>query len=258
MGDVREGLGSGGPLLSQRRTMSVAQVAARLEHRLYRSEPTPQAVLRGCSLAVRLGLSGVIVRPEVVPLAGLHLAGTSVAVVTVLGWRGDEVDHLAGAALCAEAGRLVGQGATDLAVLADAGRLAKDDGRQLADEVCAVVDSVGDRTARVRVVLDTDGLTADATTGACELLGATGAWLLQGGSWHGKRTGFSRLQLMRAALPERVRLKWTFPVRSLDAMMIGVAEGVDRFNGDPGPLVDEAVRRCASRPLVVPCPEVDY
>jgi deoxyribose-phosphate aldolase len=108
------------------------------------------------------------------------------------------------------------------------------------------------------VVLDTDRQTPAATAAACELLGSTGAWLVQGGSWRGGRTSLSRIQLMRAALPDQVRLKWTLPVRTLDSMMIGIAEGVDLFNGDAKELLDDAARRVSVRPLLVPLRGVDY
>jgi deoxyribose-phosphate aldolase len=248
-----------GHLKSQRRTLSVGQVATRLEHRLYLSEPTRQATQEGCELAIRHGLSGVIVRPESVPTAGLHLAGTSVGVVTIPGWRHEEVEPLGTKALLAESRRLAAEGATDLGMLATAEGLAADAGHRFADDVTALVDAMQAYGARVRVVLDTDGLTPDATRAACALLGATGAWLVQGGSWRGTaRTGLSRVQLMRAALPERIRLKWTFPVRSLDSMMICIAEGVDRFNGDAESILKDAERRAAFGPLLVPDPDTDY
>jgi deoxyribose-phosphate aldolase len=247
------------PITSQRRTLSVVEVAARLEHRLYLSEPTRQAVHDGCALAIRHGLSAVIARPEVVLTVGLHLAGTSVGVVTIPGWHNGDVEPLATKALLAEARRLAADGATDVGVLANVERLKADDGRRFADDVTALVEAMHACGARVRVVLDTDGLTPDATVAACELLGATGAWLVQGGSWRGTaRTGLSRLQLMRAAMPDEVRLKWTFPVRSLDSMVICIAEGVDRFNGDPESILENAARRIASGPLVVPDRETDY
>jgi deoxyribose-phosphate aldolase len=230
-----------------------------LEHRLYLLEPTRQAVHDGCALAIRHGLSSVIARPEVVATVGLHLAGTSVGVVSVPGWRNGDVEALATNALLAEARRLAADGATDLAMLANVERLKADDGRRFADEVTALVEAMQACGARVRVVLDTDGLTPDGTAAACELLGATGAWLVQGGSWRGRaRTGFSRIQLMRAALPDEIRLKWTFPVRSLDTMMVCIAEGVDRFNGDPESILKNVERRTASGPLIVPVRETDY
>jgi deoxyribose-phosphate aldolase len=247
------------PRTRERRTLSVADVAARLEHRLYLSEPTRQSLRDGCAFAIRNGLASVIVRPEVVPTVGLHVIGTAVGVVTLPGWRKDDVEQLAPKAFLAEARRLTAWGATELGMLATVERLKVDNGRQFADEVTGLVDAMQACGARVRVVLDTDGLTPEATAAACELLGATGAWLVQGGSWRGDaRTGLSRLQLMRAALPAEVTLKWTFPVRSFDCMMICIAEGVDRFNGDPGSILEDAARRIADCPLVVPVQGLDY
>jgi hypothetical protein len=63
---------------------------------------------------------------------------------------------------------------------------------------------------------------------------------------------------MRAALPDDVSLKWTFPVRSLDSMLICIAEGVDRFNGDPEALLKSAERHTALGPLIVPVRGLDY
>jgi deoxyribose-phosphate aldolase len=200
----------------------------------------------------------VIALPADVPVVGLHLAGRAVGLVTIPGWRNGDVEPLATRVLIAESRRLSAEGASDIGVVADVDRLRADDGRRLADDVTALVEAMRACEVRVRVVLDTDGLAADATAAACELLGATGAWLVQGGSWAGVRTGLSRIQLMRAVLPAGIRLKWTYPVRSLDSMMICVAEGVDRFNGDPESLLKDAARRITAGPLVVPVRGIDY
>jgi deoxyribose-phosphate aldolase len=239
--------------------LGLGEVAARLEHRLYLSGSTPQSLRDGCALAVRRGLSSVVALPGDVPAVGLHLAGTSVGVVTLPGWsKGGDVEPLSTRALIAESRRLAAEGASDIGLLATAERLGADGGRRFADDTRALVEAMGACGVRVRVVLDTDGLTPADTAATCERLGATGAWLLQGGSWAGKRTGLSCIQLMRAALPAEIRLKWTFPVRSLDSMMICIAEGVNLFNGDPDSLLTEAERRTAVAPLLVPVRGVDY
>lgn len=251
--------GRAAPLRRQRQTLTVGAVAARLELRLYLSEPTQQAVDDGCGIAIRQGLASVIVRPEVVPTVGPQLAGTSVGVVSVPGWRDRDVEPPATKALLAEARRLAADGATDLGMVANVERLRADHGGRFADDVIALVEAMHACGARVRVVLDTDGMTPDATAAACELLGSTGVWLVQGGSWRGTtRTGLSRIQLMRAALPDEVRLKWTLPIRTLDSMMIGIAEGVDLYNGDPKSLLEDAAHRVSARPLLVPVRGVDY
>ncbi|MEW1953437.1 hypothetical protein [Terrabacter sp. NPDC080008] len=193
-----------GPFAVERRLLSVGEVAARLEHRLYASGETCQDVDEGCAYAVCHGLAGVVVLPGFVATAGARLAGTSVGLVTIPGWRsGGAVESLCTSALLAEAGSLADQGATDLGMLADADRLVADGGQRLVHDVSALVEAMQSRNVRVRVILDTDGLTPHAAATSCELLGSTGAWLVQGGSWRGARTGLSRIQLMRADCPMR-------------------------------------------------------
>ena len=235
----------------------MGDVAARLEHRLYDSYQSRQALHEACAFAVRHGISAVIARPGAVPTVAPQLAGTSVGLVTVPGWRSGGVERLSTEALLAEARSLASQGATDLGMLVGADRLVTARGRRLRDDVSTLVGAMRPRDVRVRVVLDTDGLTPHATAAACELLGTTGVWLVQGGSWRGARTGLARIQLMRAALPDGLKLKWTFPVRSLDSMMVCLAEGVDLFNGDAPTLLKEAARRIAIGPLAVPVKGVD-
>lgn len=247
------------PFVVGRRLLTVGEVASRLEHRLYASGESHQALHEGCAFAACHGLSSVIVLPGLVATVAAHLAGGSVGVVTVPGWRSaGVVESLSTPALLAEAGSLAAQGATDLGVLAKPDLLSADDAQQFAHDVTALVEAMQPRNVRVRVILDTDGLTSHATAAACKLLGSTGVWLVQGGSWRGARTGLSRIQLMRAALPDEVRLKWTFPVRSLDSMMVCIAEGVDLFNGDPQSLLKDAAERIAVGPLPVPVRGVDY
>jgi deoxyribose-phosphate aldolase len=48
------------------------------------------------------------------------------------------------------------------------------------------------------------------------------------------------------------------PVRSLDAMLLCVAEGVGRFNADVQHIMATAQLRAQFGPLIVPLPGLDY
>ncbi|WP_406830509.1 hypothetical protein ABEG17_16140 [Pedococcus sp. KACC 23699] len=244
--------------MTGRRPISLGEIASRLEHRLYLTEATPKAIGEEYALTTRHGLSSVIVRPEVVSTVGLRSAGTLMGIVSVPGWCENDVRPLSTHELLTEARRLVGDGATEVGLLADASRLKGDQGLRFVDSASSLVGAMRDHGARVRVVLDTDNLTPDDTVAVCHRLASTGAWLVQGGSWLGARTSLTRIQLMRGSLPPHVRLKWTSPIRTLDAMLICIAEGVDRFNGDPATLLSEAARRIELGSLVVPVRGVDY
>ncbi len=241
-----------------RRELSPRWLARTLEHRLYLGEPSPASVAAGCEEAVGRGLAAVICRPEHVEVAAAAVAGSAVAVVTALAWHRDEYGPLATDDLLTEADDLARAGATDLAVAVTGRRLLVDDGRQAAEQVERVADVAGGAGARVRVILDTDGLDCAGVRSACARLGRTGAWLLQGGSWRGSRTRLAHVHLMRAALPPGVRLKWTHPVDSVDKLLICLAEGVDRFNADIDLVLAEARARADSGGLFVPVAGADY
>lgn len=115
-----------------------------------------------------------------------------------------------------------------------------------------------DRDVRVRVILDTEELTSQRITMTCAQVVEAGAWMVQGGSWRGPRTGFTQVALMRKALGPDVLLKWTQPVRSLETMLLCVAEGVGRFNGDVDLLMAAAQRGTELGPLSVPLAGTDY
>ena len=95
----------------------------------------------------------------------------------------------------------MGEGATDVGLLADASRLKGDQGQRFVDSASSLVDTMRDHGARVWVVLGTDRLTPDDTVAACHRPAGTGVWLVQGGSWKGARTSLTRIQLMRKSLP---------------------------------------------------------
>jgi deoxyribose-phosphate aldolase len=60
--------------------------------------------------------------------------------------------------------------------------------------------------------------------------------------------------MMRDALGPDVLLKWTQPVRSLETMLLCIAEGVGRFNGDVRRIMASAQYSARLGPLTVPVP----
>ena len=108
---------------------------------------------------------------------------------------------------------------------------------------------------RLRVHLDTAGMTDDAVRRACRALRAARVWMVQAGTWHGPRTSFHLIRVMREALGEATRLKWTSPVPSVHGMLLAIAEGVDRCNTDDTfALLRAAEQHARYGPLTVPRP----
>ncbi|MGZ4553618.1 MAG: hypothetical protein ACXVXQ_09040 [Mycobacteriaceae bacterium] len=128
----------------------------------------------------------------------------------------------------------------------------------MADQVTIVAEAVGRHAARVRLLLDTTSMTEAKISSCCARVAAAGAHLVQGGTFRGDRTGFSHIELMRAALPPAVLLKWTHPISTLETMLVCIALGVDRFNGDPAALLAAAQRSAATAPLTLPKQGLDF
>jgi len=128
----------------------------------------------------------------------------------------------------------------------------------LTDQMRAITAAVSHQACRVRVLLNTEALADNEITSACQRAADAGVHLVQGGSFRGDRTPLGHIETMRAALTSEVKLKWTHPVRSVEALLVCMALGVDRFNGDPPELLAAAVRSSRIAPLMVPLPGVDF
>ena len=241
-----------------RRAMSVADVAAHIEHRLYLLPDFPGATWQACVDAAQAGFAAVICRPEKVASASRALSGTAVAVATAVGWDSPHTEILDTDGLICEALVLAGQGADEVALMATKARLEVDGGGEFERQTTALMASMQQRDVRVRVIVDTEDLTSPEIARACRRATDAGVWMVQGGSWRGQRTGFAQVRTMRDALGDEVLLKWTQPVRSLETLLLCVAEGVARFNGDVGPLMVAARRSAILGTLNVPLAGTDY
>lgn len=107
-----------------RRQLGVTDVAALLDHRLYALPPTQDATRDGCAHAARAGFAAVICRPERVGEAARELVGTTVAVVTALGWDIPDTAVMETSMVLNQAHALADQGVNEVALVASRERLA--------------------------------------------------------------------------------------------------------------------------------------
>jgi deoxyribose-phosphate aldolase len=128
----------------------------------------------------------------------------------------------------------------------------------IREQVCAVVEVVTPRGASLRVLLNITGITRPQVGDYSAAAAHGGASLVQGGSFRGDRATFTQIEAMRDALPVAVLLKWTQPVRSVEMMLVAMALGVDRFNGDVPALLTSAKRSSEWGPLMLPIYGVDF
>lgn len=240
------------------RELSVADVAARLEMRLHEVPSGSPVIPERCARAVEAGLAAVACRPDQLPEVAPHVAGSSVVLVTALDWAHPEGVGLSHAAVVSRARRLADLGARDIVVVCSAASGTGEQAPALAARVEAIAETMADYAGHARVMLDTSGMDDAQVQEACRTSREAGAWLVQGGTWRGDRSGLSHVVLMREALGPDVLLKWTQPMRTLDILLVAMGEGVDRFNGDVDELLGEAAKRAQWTPLRIPVAGLDF
>jgi deoxyribose-phosphate aldolase len=237
--------------------VTVTSLAAALENRLYGPEVDLDHVRRECDYAVEVGLAAVLCRPEHVATAAQRVAGTATATVTALAFH-DESRQQEPAALAAEAQHLVSAGAAEVSLVVAPGLDREGCLELIGEQVDAVVEAVTPQGGKVRVLLNTTEASKDQVKACTALVGAKGPTLVQGGSYRGDRATFSQIQAMRHALQPQVLLKWTQPVKSVEMMLVCMALGVNRFNGDIPTLLTSAERSSRLAPIRLPIHGVDF
>jgi deoxyribose-phosphate aldolase len=211
-------------------TLTVADVtyqrlAKTIDHSLLRPELTLADIRGGCELAARYDVASVCARPADVPLCARIMAGTDVAVGTVIGF--PHGSHTT-ATKVFEVGQALEDGATELDMVINIGWLRSGEDRRVEDDIRAVVEAAAGR-ALVKVILENAYLTKD------EIVRGSRATETAGADFVKTSTGFAPggatledLRLMRATVSPRVRVKAAGGVRTLDALLAVMAAGADR------------------------------
>lgn len=222
------------------RTPDYRTAAKTIDHSLLRPELTLQEVTDGCALAARYDVASVCVRPADVPLAVEALAGTDVAVGSVIAFpHGSTLTSVK----VAEARALVEAGATELDMVVNIGWLRSGLVDRVRDEIAAVVAAADGHV--VKVILENAYLDHDQKVAAYRAVEDAGADYVKTST--GFAPGGATLEdvaLMRATVSERVKVKCAGGVRTLDALLEMREAGADRSGATAtAAILDEYERR---------------
>ncbi len=221
-------------------------IAKMLDHSLLKPEMDEQVVRHGLEIAKKYDVASICVRPCDVALAREALAGTQVHVSTVVGFphgsNRTEVKVL-------EAQLAMDDGATELDMVLNIGRLRSGANDEVRADIQAVVDAAHARGAIVKVILETAYLTDEQKARACHLAAEAGADFVK------TSTGFAPsgakledLRLMRESVPAAVRIKAAGGVRTLDAVLACRQAGCARCGATATEaIMQEAERRFAEQ-----------
>src|SRR5437868_13924947 len=128
-----------------------AQIAKMIDHSLLQQPLTDDELDRGCRLAREYDVASVCIKPYYVRRAAELLAGSTVAVGTTIGFpHGGHVTAIK----VAEAERAMEDGATELDMVVNIGKVLSKDWRFVADDMRAVVDVAHRRKGLVKVIFE--------------------------------------------------------------------------------------------------------
>src|SRR5260221_6887836 len=147
-------------------------IAKTIDHSLLRPELDDRFVEDGCRLAAEYDVASVCVRPADVARARAILAGTDVAVGTVIGF--PHGNHLTTTKVF-EARRALADGATELDLVIQIGALKSGRNAEVQADIAAVVEVAHAAGAIVKVIFENAYLTDDEKIPACHLSEAAGA-----------------------------------------------------------------------------------
>jgi len=206
-------------------TITPAELAKVIDHALLRPEMTEAEVTAGCELAHRYHIASVCVKPCDVPLAAKLLAGSDVAVGTVIGFpHGSSTT----AVKVAEARQALADGATELDMVMNIGALRSGKPDYVRADIQAVVDAARGQ-AHVKVILENAYLTNAEKVLACQLAEAAGAAYVKTSTGYAP-TGVTvaDIKLMRATVGPQMQVKAAHGIRTLDAILEIIDAGATR------------------------------
>jgi deoxyribose-phosphate aldolase len=208
-------------------TLTERDVAKTIDHSLLKPELDDRFVEDGCRLAAAYDVASVCVPPVHVRRAAAILAGTDVAVGTVVGF---PHGYATTETKVAETRHALADGATEIDMVIQIGALKSDRDADVLADIAAVVDVAHAAGALVKVIFENAYLTDDEKIRACHLTEAAGADFVK------TSTGFAAsgathddLRLMRANTSPHIQVKAAGGVRTLDALLEVMALGVTRI-----------------------------
>jgi deoxyribose-phosphate aldolase len=206
--------------------VTYVQVAKMLDHSLLQQTLTDADLDAGCRLARDYDVASVCIKPYYVRRAAELLAGSTVAVGTTIGFpHGGHVTAIK----VAEAQQAMRDGARELDMVVNIGKVLSGDWRYVADDIRAVVETAHAQGAVVKVIFENCFLANEHKERLCAICGEVRAdWVKTSTGYGSTGATDDDLRLMRRCSPPHVQVKAAGGVRSYERLLAVRALGVSR------------------------------
>lgn len=205
--------------------MNAKELAAMIDHTLLKADATKEQVIRLCQEAKEHGFASVCVNPYWVKEAASYLAGSDVAVCTVVGF---PLGATTPETKAFETKNAVQNGASEIDMVINVGALKSGDVKAVKEDIRAVVEAAGG--ALVKVILETGLLTDEEIVAACEQAKAAGAHFVKTATGFGKGGAtVEAVRLMRQTVGSDLGVKASGGVRDKETALQMIQAGANRI-----------------------------
>jgi deoxyribose-phosphate aldolase len=208
------------------RGYTLEQVAKTIDHSILKPDFTYADVEAGAALALKFNTASYCIRPMDVAVAAKALAGSTVNVCTVIGFPHGSTTSAVKAFETADA---IKNGAVEIDMVINVSALLSGDYDFVEQDIRGVVEVAHAAGASVKVIFETAFLNDELIVKACELTERAGADYVK------TSTGFAsegatlhNVKLMKATVGDRLKVKSSGGVRTLDQLIDYMDAGVTR------------------------------
>jgi deoxyribose-phosphate aldolase len=216
--------------------MKKREVAKLIDHTLLKATATPEQIARLCEEATKYHFASVCVNPCNVAQCARLLAGTGVAVCTVIGF---PLGANTPQTKAFETREAVASGATEVDTVINVGALKARNRDTVYDDIKAVVGAANG--ARVKVILETCYLTDEEKALACQVATQAGANFVKTSTGFGPAGATAHdVALMKASIGPGMEVKASGGIHSYEDAMSMVEAGATRIGASAGIQIVEA------------------
>jgi len=209
-----------------------AEIAALIDHTLLKPDATRAEVEVLCREAFAHRFAAVCLNPTWIRVAAAQLAGSGIAVCSVVGF---PLGATTADVKAYEARRAIFDGAREIDMVINVGALKSGDERHVGRDIEVVISACAECSILSKVIIEAALLTDDEKIKACKLAVAAGADYVKTSTGFGPGGAtVADVALMRRVVGTAVGVKAAGGVRDLESFNALVAAGASRIGASAG------------------------
>lgn len=230
--------------------ITVAEIAATIDHSLLRPDITVPELIEGCALARQYHCVSVCVRPSDLPIVTRELEGSGVLVTTVAAFpHGTATTE----SKIYETIDAIEKGAVEVDVVMNYARFLSGEYEYVENELTLLAGTAHQRNAQLKVIFENHYLNEDQIRLACQIAERAGVDFVKTSTGYAP-TGskISDLKIMRASVSPHIQVKSAGGVKTLDQVLAVLSTGAVRIGTrSTKAILEEAEARAREGRLIV-------